>query len=505
MQRRAFFQGGIALALSSLAGSAKAQGLTAEQLIELLRNLCAGIPRVRRNIYTLLAAAPNHPVIEAYRQGVCVMKNRPPSDPTSWQYQAAIHGTSLPLSQWPPNAPFATCEHRPSIFFLSWHRMYLYFFERIVREASGYPDFALPYWDYSNPGQRALPPPFQGATGSTNCLYDGTRKRTLNDGSEVLRPSAVDDSIALSRLDYLGAGNFQSSLESTPHDTVHTSISGNMGAFETAGLDPIFWVHHCNIDRLWEKWLSQPGRANPTGDLTWMNQTFNFVDENKNHLTLSGAQVLFIATQLNYQYEDPQSCVVAVLAQVRPGPHIVRAHHTLITQFLLARDVKIPPEEMRIDLHVERPEVRERLAGTLSPDRLATLVENGTRFLLSFEGVRTQEPVDAFFEVYLGLPSDVEPNFRSPYYAGNLTLFGADEQSRHSMMSEHAGVDAGMTIELDVTDTLIQVTGREEIARDGLTITLVPVGVPDEPGARFTFNPEAEPHIDAIVLSVVHE
>jgi hypothetical protein len=28
--------------------------------------------------------------------------------------------------------------------------MYLYFFERVLRKASGDPDFALPYWDYTN-------------------------------------------------------------------------------------------------------------------------------------------------------------------------------------------------------------------------------------------------------------------------------------------------------------------------------------------------------------------
>ncbi|MGH7262080.1 MAG: tyrosinase family protein [Nitrospiraceae bacterium] len=37
-----------------------------------------------------------------------------------------------------------TCQHG-SYFFLSWHRMYLYYFERILREASRDPNFALPY------------------------------------------------------------------------------------------------------------------------------------------------------------------------------------------------------------------------------------------------------------------------------------------------------------------------------------------------------------------------
>src|SRR6516164_1482375 len=39
-----------------------------------------------------------------------------------------------------------------------------------------------------------------------------------------------------------------------------------------AALDPIFWLHHANIDRLWEVWLKRPsGHVNPTQDSAWMD------------------------------------------------------------------------------------------------------------------------------------------------------------------------------------------------------------------------------------------
>ncbi|HMH34081.1 MAG TPA: tyrosinase family protein, partial [Puia sp.] len=82
---------------------------------------------VRKNIYSLPATDP---IVIDYQKGVAVMKTRPITDPTSWDYQANMHGTDeaklLPL--------WATCQHG-SYYFLSWHRMYLYFFERIVRNA----------------------------------------------------------------------------------------------------------------------------------------------------------------------------------------------------------------------------------------------------------------------------------------------------------------------------------------------------------------------------------
>ncbi len=57
-------------------------------------------------------------------------------------------------------------------------------------------------------------------------------------------------------------------LEHSPHDNVHGDIGGALNnVFNnrlaqglmsnpcTAALDPIFWLHHANIDRLWEVWL----------------------------------------------------------------------------------------------------------------------------------------------------------------------------------------------------------------------------------------------------------
>lgn len=108
----------------------------------------------RRNIKTFTEAELN-----ALRHGIELMQSRPETDPTSWVYQANIHGTfDVPaLEAW------NSCQHG-SWYFLAWHRMYLYYFERILRKASGNPEFALPYWDYSDPGDpnaRQIPLPYR--------------------------------------------------------------------------------------------------------------------------------------------------------------------------------------------------------------------------------------------------------------------------------------------------------------------------------------------------------
>ena len=45
---------------------------------------------IRRNVWTLPSGDQT---IEEYAKAVAIMKGRNPSDPTSWSYQAAIHGT----------------------------------------------------------------------------------------------------------------------------------------------------------------------------------------------------------------------------------------------------------------------------------------------------------------------------------------------------------------------------------------------------------------------------
>lgn len=80
---------------------------------------------VRVDVWSL---AQDDPLLPAYGDAIAAMQAKPSGDPTSWDYQAAIHGTEVasPLPQWKQR-------HRGDWFFLSWHRMFLYFFERIVR------------------------------------------------------------------------------------------------------------------------------------------------------------------------------------------------------------------------------------------------------------------------------------------------------------------------------------------------------------------------------------
>src|SRR5580692_9207552 len=85
---------------------------------------------------------------------------------------------------------WATCEHSgntQALNFFGWHRMYLYYFERVLRWAAGDDTLRLPYWDYTDPVHESLPAEFQS---KTSALYDSRRDPGLNTGASQLNSNS---------------------------------------------------------------------------------------------------------------------------------------------------------------------------------------------------------------------------------------------------------------------------------------------------------------------------
>jgi len=226
---------------------------------------CAcNVPAVVRRDVAGMAA--NDPILVAYKDAVTQMKALPASDPRSWQAQASIHNDHCPHGNW---------------FFLPWHRAYLYYFECIVRELSGMKDWALPYWNWTQDPQ--VPATFFGAG---NPLNNTTRVATPSStaSSSFVGPTVIASILAIPTFpDFAsfpsatqrGVGGY-GELEGTPHNYIHGFVGGDMGTYFSP-LDAIFWLHHCNVDRLWASWNQT--HANST-DPAWLGFTFpqNFYD-----------------------------------------------------------------------------------------------------------------------------------------------------------------------------------------------------------------------------------
>jgi tyrosinase len=51
------------------------------------------------------------------------------------------------------------------------------------------------------------------------------------------------------------------------HDQIHGWVGGSMGLVSTAAYDPLFWSHHCMVDRLWYLWQLRHGFTNGMQDM----------------------------------------------------------------------------------------------------------------------------------------------------------------------------------------------------------------------------------------------
>lgn len=380
--------------------------------------------RVRKNIDVLTQAE-----INALKVGVIKMKTLPYTNPTSWTYQSAIHGTLLT-----DNLPLWNSCHKPTEanFFLAWHRMFVYFFERILRSKSGRANLTIPYWDYQT--NLVMHPAFRDNSPG-NPLYN-VRTAAINAGGAL--PSSIQTAFNNS-LDIIPYYTFQSNLNTGPHGSVHTAISGDMAGVTTAAKDPIFWVHHSEIDRLWEVWRSKcAGRANPI-DTTWLNKTYTFFDENGTPVALKGSDVVEISTQLNYKYDDLPAVITCPAA--RPA---TVSRQTLITK---EAPVELRGKKQNTNFTRESAEGLEtfvntkhrntfNFANTVTPERLT----------ISFEGLRIGQMPEGVIEVYLNLPAGQTPVASSKYFVGLLDLFSAEHHNNH-----YAAVQNEDQTEIDAT------------------------------------------------------
>ncbi len=246
--------------------------------------------------------------LQSLRKGVAVMKALPGSDHRSWFFQASVHAHNNALYTEAVKADskvrrvdkaryWNKCPHGrgSSADFLIWHRAYLYYFERHLRDAAQDADLAIPYWDYSKPDQRSFPkdfaPKFTDADSKIpNSLFHSEREKAFVSGRFDLSANICEaaNSLACEAFFHepgvpgLGGdarvmvkGAQLGLLEQRPHNDIHMAVGGIVGDDDdpatqttkgamsdipTAAFDPIFWVHHANIDRVWAEWSVKPGK-----------------------------------------------------------------------------------------------------------------------------------------------------------------------------------------------------------------------------------------------------
>ena len=472
--------------------------------------------------------------LKSLKAGIQKMKSLDSSPPgsadyrRSWAYWANIHGYYGNLSpdgtvadhisylqthglggdvsyyssitdQSPPDSTaqtvWATCQHSSgptpatgqALNFFGWHRMWLYYLERVLRWAAKDDTLRLPYWDYTNPAQVALPAEFQSTASD---LYDALRDPSMNSGTMTLDVNSTDISAYLPETDYF---TYEYDIENNVHGYVHCTVGptcpvAHMGDVPVAGNDPIFPAHHANIDRFWACWQY----LHPTPPGSWQDEQFSFVDET-GAMQTKPVKDFLDSVPLGYVYDNVTDCgkqkAGGGMRRAKPFSEQAAPAGGKSTTTVLGsvKAVPIKSPETTVDISVQP----SALQGVLSqPEGAATVA-------LVLGDVTAKGPPGVLFNVYLA--SKEKPAARQ--FAGTLSWFGA---------FSHHGSSGGLnrTFHFPVTEQLRQLMGAGNTS--GFTVTIeattgrVPAGKSnteaEQAEAAKAFRPEAELQIGTIEL-----
>jgi tyrosinase len=230
----------------------------------------------------------------------------------------------------------------------------------------------------------------------------------------ALAPTSFSDFASLPAPNHSGGGQSSKGiLESQPHDNVHGAVGGFMGAF-LSPVDPIFYMHHSNMDRLWDVWTRKQQKLGlpvlpENADLaTWQQEPFLFfVDTGGNPVTSNTAGAYASTSAFNYSYtpgsgEDviPAAAPVALAAHSAVTSSLSRS--VLDFQGPTIGSASVPADLIRMSGLQGGREVVARITLTLPADSR-----------------------HARFHVLLNPPANVaNVGFNDPSFAGTITPFG---------------------------------------------------------------------------------
>ena len=187
--------------------------------------------------------------------------------------------------------------------FLPWHRLYMIRLEEQMQQALGDTDVALPYWDWAADGELPATAQHQTLLWDDNAL--GTARGAVTTGPlsdvrvrlwqdpqtgilwsinprPIMREAGLDRMArTLPRQNRVTQALNESDYDASPwdweavshrnrlegwlggprlHNRVHVWVGGDMGPGSSPN-DPVFFLNHCNVDRIWEAWMVPNNRA----------------------------------------------------------------------------------------------------------------------------------------------------------------------------------------------------------------------------------------------------
>jgi hypothetical protein len=206
--------------------------------------------------------------------------------------------------------------------FLPWHRIFLEYFEGLLQSID--PDVTIPYWNWHNTWSSSSLLFQNGSAQNTGLLGYNVNGSIWEDPEEDTmfnRGFTAESQPSDSYKNQTIFSSFSSSLQGGAHNAGHRFVGGDM--VETySPIDPVFYLHHCMVDKVWADWFREhpsstgsglntsmrtfngyPGFPNTTVDATdWVNprsQKLWYAHDNLlllDNYTASGTEVYYYST-----------------------------------------------------------------------------------------------------------------------------------------------------------------------------------------------------------------
>jgi tyrosinase len=373
-------------------------------------------------------------------------------------------------------------------FFLPWHRMYVSYFEQIIRQVSGEAKFTLPYWDYTDPTKQAIPEEFRKPGDPLwGALYRSTRWPETNAGGNVTQgPGGAELTLnCMTSNTYSASGadaGFCSNIDGDPHGALHVDVGDGRGMASVpwAANDPVFWIHHANIDRIWASWNFAGGK-NPDDD-AFLNQTFVFS-------RTTGTPV--IATVKDF-LSVPKNAYSAYAKRPADSLAFEKNQKSLLTKNLsmvvsssavdVSQPVMLGDKAVSVSLTSTQGSQLKSSAGNqlFSADLAQLETKKSNRMFLRFEGFTAKGLVNGVYNVFVHGDTPGELTTKSAAFVGQVNFFGALGSHQHDDGSSPA---VGFVPHPKVYSILLRSATRKMLASAKITtpkVTLVPTSKGNE-------------------------
>ena len=294
-----------------------------------------------------------------------------------------------------------------------------------------------------------------------------------------------------------GNGN-QGVLEGNAHNNVHNNIGGWMPS-ASSPRDPIFFMHHCNIDRIWAVWnLNNQNSSDPLW--TDMSFTNNFLNPDGTSWSPKVSD-LYVPETLGYSY----GLAPAAVASGAPG-NVTALRSKMTSLFALPKAVTSKPAGLvtakaantatatagrAMDLAIDVPNEQIAAIGKRKRQGAGAAMMNfaatrefsaaGTRAIAFIREVGVTGAKATMFRVFIDKDNlTAATPVSDPHYVGTFSVLDH---------GPHSGHKAPPSFAVDLTAAIAPVYGAGKAPTGKLRVQVLPVAAPGSKAAVGTAKP----------------